>query len=56
MGEVALLDIDDRADEASSSSVVMEEAIESRALSGLRCRLPSAANLMLRSALHVNVN
>lgn len=45
VGEVALLDIDESADEASSRSVVMDEAIESRALSGLRCKLPSEAAL-----------
>lgn len=45
VGEVALLDIDERADEASSMSVVMDDAIESRALSGLRCKLPSDADL-----------
>jgi hypothetical protein len=51
VGEVALLDNDDSADEASSMSVVMDEAIDSRALSGLRCRLLSDANLGCRSAL-----
>jgi hypothetical protein len=39
VGDVALLDIEERADEASS--VIIEEAIESRALSGLRCTLTS---------------
>jgi hypothetical protein len=51
VGEVALLDIEDRADEASSISVTMEEAIESRALSGLRCPLPSWMNLVCLSGL-----
>jgi hypothetical protein len=41
VGDVALLDIEERADEASSLSVIIEEAIESRALSGLRCTLTS---------------
>ncbi len=36
VGDVALLDIDDRADEISSSSVTSDEAIELRALPGLR--------------------
>lgn len=53
VGDVALLDIDERADEASSRSVVMEEAMESRALSGRRCMLPPdiAADLNMGSAL-----
>lgn len=53
VGDVALLDIDERADEASSRSVVMEEAMESRALSGRRCMLPPdiAADLDIGSAL-----
>ena len=51
VGEVALLDNEDRADEPSSMSVVIDEAIESRALSGLRCKLPSKTNLWWRSAL-----
>ena len=46
-GEVALLDMDDRADEASSRSVIMDEAKESRALSGLRCMFPFEVCLSL---------
>ena len=53
VGDVALLDIDERADETSSTSVVMDDAIESRALSGLRCMLPSEADLVFRSALQL---
>ena len=50
VGDVALLDIaDERAEEASSMSA-MDEAIESRALSGRRCRLPSVG-LGCRSTL-----
>jgi hypothetical protein len=45
VGDVALLDTDDRAEEPSSRSVVMEEVIESRALSGLRCTLLFDAEL-----------
>lgn len=41
VGDVALLEIEDRAEEPSSMSVAMDEAIESRALSGRRWRLPS---------------
>lgn len=41
VGDVALLEIEERAEEPSSMSVAMDEAIESRALSGRRCRLPS---------------
>ena len=37
VGDVALLEIEERAEEASSMSVAMDEAIESRALSGRRC-------------------
>lgn len=50
VGDVALLDIEDRADETSSISVTMDEAIEPRALSGLRV-LPSCTNLERRSGL-----
>jgi hypothetical protein len=39
-GEFDMLDMDERAEEASSRSVFIEEAIESRALSGLRWILP----------------
>jgi hypothetical protein len=51
VGEVALLDIEDRADEASSISVTMEEAIELRALSGFRCMLLSGTSLARQPAL-----
>lgn len=51
VGEVALLDIDERADEMSSTSVAIEEAIEARALSGFRCTLPSYTNFVCRSVL-----
>lgn len=51
VGEVALLDIEERAEEASSMSVIMEDAMESRALSGLRCRLPPDVNVEMRSVL-----
>ena len=51
VGDVALLDIEERADETSSTSVTMEEAIEPRALSGLRWVLPSCINLECRSGL-----
>jgi hypothetical protein len=50
-GEVALLDTEDRADEISSTSVAMEEAIEPLALSGLKCTLLSGMNLVCRSGL-----
>ena len=49
-GDVALLDIEDRAEEPSSMSVAMDEAIESRARSGRRCKLPSS-DLGYRSTL-----
>jgi hypothetical protein len=45
VGVVALLDNEERAEEPSSNSIVMEEVIESRALSGLRCTLLSDAGL-----------
>lgn len=45
VGEVALLERDDRAEEASSISVVMDDAIEFRALCGLRCPFPSDMSL-----------
>lgn len=51
VGEVALLDIEERAEEASSISVIIEDAMESRALSGLRRRLPSDVNVEMRSVL-----
>jgi hypothetical protein len=41
VGDVALLEIEESAEEPSSTSVAIDEAIESRALSGRRCRLPS---------------
>lgn len=45
VGVVALLEIEERADEASSISVVMDDAMEPRALSGRRCAFPCDANL-----------
>lgn len=51
VGEVALLDIEDRADETSSASVTIEEVIEPRALSGFRCSLSSFMNLVCNSGL-----
>ncbi len=51
VGDVALLDIEERADETSSMSVTIDDAIESRALSGLRCKLISEADLVWRSDL-----
>jgi hypothetical protein len=51
VGEVALLDIEDRAEEASSISVIIEEAIEARVLSGLSCPTPSCMDLGCGSSL-----
>jgi hypothetical protein len=56
VGVVALLEIEDRADETSSSSVVIEDAIESRALSGRRCTFPCEANFVYCSVLYEDVN
>ena len=56
VGDVALLDTDEWPEEASDISVIIDEAKESRALSGLRYRLPCEVNLGLRSALTLEVN
>lgn len=53
VGEVALLDIDESAEDASSLSVAIEEAIESRALSDFKCRWPADISLETRSALQL---
>ena len=41
VGDVALLEMEESAEEMSSISVAMDEAIESRAPSGRRCELAS---------------
>jgi hypothetical protein len=46
-----LLDIEDSAEEASSISVIIEEAIEARVLSGLSCPTPSCMGLGCGSSL-----
>jgi hypothetical protein len=44
LGDVDMLEMDERAEDASSRSVFIDEAIESRALSGFKWMLPPNAD------------